>query len=159
MKESVLDVLMYLFEHYLDDDEVDVDSDRESLNLELVDAGFAEAEVLKAFTWLEGLTNDDEVLSETRVGTTSVRVYSAEEAGRLDAECRGFLMFLEQVGVLETHTRELVIDRVMALGPELLDLEQLKWVVLMVLFNQPGKESMFSWMEDVVFDGQAGLLH
>jgi Smg protein len=159
MKESVLDVLMYLFEHYLDDDEVDVDSDRESLNLELVDAGFPEAEIHKAFTWLEGLTNDDELLSEARVGTASMRVYSHEETGRLDAECRGFLMFLEQVGVLEMHTRELVIDRVMALGNELIDLEQLKWVVLMVLFNQPGKESMFSWMEDFVFDGQPGLLH
>lgn len=159
MKESVLDVLMYLFEHYLDDDEVDVDSDRESLNLELVDAGFPEEEIHKAFTWLEGLTNDEEVTNLARMGGSSIRVYAAEEAERLDAECRGFLLFLEQVGVLETHTRELVIDRVMALGGEHIDLEQLKWVVLMVLFNQPGKESMFSWMEDFVFDGQAGMLH
>ena len=159
MKESVLDVLMYLFEHYLDDDEVDVDSDRESLNLELADAGFPEAEINKAFTWLEGLTNDEEAASLTRMGTSSVRVYAAEEVERLDAECRGFLLFLEQVGVLEMHTRELVVDRVMALGSGHIDLEQLKWVVLMVLFNQPGKESMFSWMEDFVFDGQAGMLH
>ncbi|MBS35635.1 MAG: hypothetical protein CMO26_06890 [Thiotrichales bacterium] len=159
MKESVLDVLMYLFEHYLDDDEVDVDSDRESLHQELSKAGFPQQEIQKAFAWLEGLTVGGEVSSAGRNSTQSLRVYSADEGERLDAECRGFLLFLEQVGVLETHTRELVIDRVMALECEHIDLEQLKWVVLMVLFNQPGKESMASWMEDFVFDGQAGLLH
>ena len=81
------------------------------------------------------------------------------DADQIDAQCRGFLLFLEQVSVLDTHTRELVIDRVMALDSDGIDLEQLKWVVLMVLFNQPGKESMFTWMEDFVFDGEAGRLH
>ena len=61
--------------------------------------------------------------------------------------------------MLDSITRELVIDRVMALDTETIDLEQLKWVVLMVLFNQPGKEPLYGWMEDFVFDGQAGLLH
>ena len=56
-------------------------------------------------------------------------------------------------------TRELVVDRVMALESEAIDLEQLKWVVLMVLFNQPGQETMFSWMEDFVFDREACRLH
>ena len=71
----------------------------------------------------------------------------------------GFLLFLEQVKVLDATTRELVIDRVMALGSEPIDLEQLKWVVLMVLFNQPGQEIMFSWMEDFVLDREACRLH
>ncbi len=77
----------------------------------------------------------------------------------MDAECRGFLLFLEQVKVLDATTRELVVDRVMALESESIDLEQLKWVVLMVLFNQPGQETMFSWMEDFVFDREACRLH
>jgi hypothetical protein len=55
MKESVLDVLMYLFEHYFDE-EAELESDQESLRAELVDAGFPEAEISKAFAWLEGLT-------------------------------------------------------------------------------------------------------
>ena len=36
--------------------------------------------------------------------------------------------------------------------PEEIDLDQLKWVVLMVLFNQPGRESAYAWMEDLVID-------
>ena len=69
------------------------------------------------------------------------------------------MLFLEQVGVLDGLTREFVIDRVMALEAEDLDLEQLKWVILMVLFNQPGRESVYAWMEDFVFDRAAGQLH
>ena len=34
---------------------------------------------------------------------------------KLDVESRGFLLFLEQVKVLNVETREMVIDRVMEL--------------------------------------------
>lgn len=53
----------------------------------------------------------------------------------------------------------MVIDRVMALESEEIDLEQLKWVVLMVLFNQPGREAAYAWMEDLVFDEMPGIVH
>ena len=152
MKESVLDVLMYLFEQYFDDDS-EVESDQESLRHELVEAGFPEAEITKAFAWLEGLSSDDAATTAVQVNATPAsRVYTDEESERLDLECRGFLLFLEHARVLDSTTRELVIDRAMALDAEDMDLEQLKWVVLMVLFNQPGKEAVFSWMEDFVLD-------
>jgi Smg protein len=63
------------------------------------------------------------------------------------------------MGVLDSATREMVIDRVMALDSDEVDLEQVKWVVLMVLFNQPGHEAAVAWMEDLVLDERAGLLH
>lgn len=160
MKENVLDVLIYLFEHYLDD-ETDVESDRESLQGDLAEAGFPDAEISKAFAWLEGLAADPEA-APCNGGNDNgaLRVYTTEECERLDVECRGFLMFLEQVGVLDMVTRELVVDRVMALDTNGIDLEQLKWVVLMVLFNQPGRESVYAWMEDLVFDHRVdSLLH
>jgi Smg protein len=60
-------------------------------------------------------------------------------------------MFLEQHGVLDAHQRELVLDRAMALEQDELDLDDLKWVVLMVLFNQPGSEAALAWMETQIF--------
>jgi Smg protein len=45
-----------------------------------------------------------------------------------------------------------VIDRLLALDTDELDLEQVKWVVLMVLSSQPGQELAYSRMEDLVFD-------
>jgi Smg protein len=159
MKETVLDVLMYLFEHYFDDD-TELDSDRESLRQELVEAGFPEGEIGKAFEWLEALTAED-AGGEPLEGDVlpAMRVYTHDESERLDLECRGFLLFLEQVRVLDATTRELVIDRIEALEGEDIDLEQLKWVVLMVLFNQPGKEAVCAWMEDFVLDKASGRLH
>ena len=86
MKESVLDVLMYLFEHYFDDD-TELDSDRESLKQELVEAGFPESEISKAFEWLEGLTAEDAVVEPREGdGPCATRVYTSEECERLDLE-------------------------------------------------------------------------
>ena len=47
----------------------------------------------------------------------------------------------------------------MALKTDEFDLGQLKWVILMVLFNQPGEEAAYAWMEDLVFDSLTGYLH
>ena len=55
--------------------------------------------------------------------------------------------------------RELVIDRLLALDSEKIDTEQVKWVVLMVLFSQPGQEQAYQRMEDLVFEGQSDALH
>ena len=40
-----------------------------------------------------------------------------------------------------------------------IDTEQVKWVVLMVLFSQPGQEQAYQRMEDLVFEGQSDSLH
>lgn len=158
MKENVLDVLMYLFQNYMGND-TDIDPDRESMETELLEAGFPSREIAQAFEWLDGLVARQEtpvmVLNEER----SFRMYTPQELARLDVECRGFLLFLEQAGVLSCETRELVIDRVMALGTDDIDLNQLKWIILMVLFNYPNQEEAYAWMEDLIFEEVTGYLH
>ena len=159
MKETMLDVLMYLFENYLED-EIEVDSDQAKLRAALAEAGFPQEEIDKAFHWLESLaSHEDSSSPRTAPHSLNVRVFVDEELNRMDVDCRGFLLFLEQTGVLDANTRELVVERVMALETDAIDLEQLKWVVLMVLFNQPGKEDAYAWMEDLVLDRESGRLH
>ena len=68
-------------------------------------------------------------------------------------------MYLEQIGILSPDQRELVIDRVMALDSEEIDVEQIKWVVLMVLFSQPGQETAYARMEDLVFEDRVSEAH
>jgi len=159
MKEDVLDVLMYLFENYMDDD-IAMDEDPEILKDQLLEAGFLSTEINKALTWLEDLATQ-QASSEPRPVHTgrSIRVFHPAEEKRLDVECRGFLMFLEQMGVLNSTSRELVIDRIMALESPDIDLDQVKWVVLMVLFNQPGLEEAFIWMENMVMEEFQQPLH
>ena len=162
MKESILDVLLYLFEHYLADD-ADLVRDRDALKSgplfdELGQAGFSPAEINKAFEWLDALATQRPAASPARIGGPT-RVYADAELDRLDMECRGFLMFLEQHGVLDAGQRELVVDRAMALEQDEMDLDDLKWVVLMVLFNQPWSEAAYAWMETQMFADEPEPVH
>ena len=91
--------------------------------------------------------------------STAVRLYDRIEQERLDSQCRGYLLHLEQVGILTPAQRELVIDRLLALGTDDIDIEQIKWVVMMVLFSQPGQEQAYARMEDLVFADDPGWLH
>ncbi len=157
MKETILDVLLYLFENYFYEDP-DAVRDRESLQAGLIQAGFSPTEITKAFDWLDELASErPDVGSPAEVGP--VRVYAEAEEARLDRECRGFLLSLERNGVLDATRRELVLDRVMALDSEEIDIDDLKWVVLMVLFNQPGQEAAFAWMENHMFEDGGEPLH
>lgn len=162
MKENMLDILMYLFEHCLDS-ETGIMPEESVLRGHLDDAGFQHREIEKAFAWLEELANAREHNFQDQFGSDrpgrSIRVYADQEQARLDRECRGFMLFLEQTGVLDPVNRELVIDRAMALESGEIDLPQLKWVILMVLFNQPGQEAALAWMEDLLFDGISEHLH
>lgn len=159
MKETVFDVLMYLFDNYFEDD-YEISSDQETLKYELIQAGFADNKINKAFDWLEGLAMQKDFIQPGKLSENkSLRIFNDREIEKLNIECRGFVLFLEQAGVLDAHDRELVIDRVMALGADEIDLQQLKWVVLMVLLNQPGKEAAFTWMEDIVLDEVNSGLH
>jgi Smg protein len=157
MKETILDVLLFLFENYFYDDP-DAVRDRDSLQNGLIQAGFSPTEISKAFDWLDELANQRPILAEPRANGP-VRVFVEAELDRLDRECLGFLMFLEQHGVLDGDQRELVIDRAMALDQEEVDLDDLKWVVLMVLFNQPGAEAAFAWMENQIFGDDPEPVH
>ncbi len=158
MKENVLDVLMYLFETYMDADD-DPEPDRSILRMELEEAGFRDKEINDALEWLDGLTDNPANAYGAAPTDRAIRVFDIVERERIDAECQGYIMYLEHIGILSSSQRELVIDRLMALGTEEIDIEQIKWVVLMVLFSQPGQETAYARMEDLVFDDTTGLLH
>jgi Smg protein len=157
MKENVLDLLIYLFENYMNADEVN-HPDRDTVKRELEQAGFAEGDINRALTWLDGLSGVQ--LGKVAEATArAVRIFSSQESMRLDTDVRGYLLYLENVSILSSTQRELVIDRLMALEADEIDIEQVKWVVLMVLFSQPGQESAYAQMEDLVFEERPEAVH
>ena len=156
MKESVLDVLMYLFESFVDSED-EPEPNRNELREELEHAGFGDREIDRALDWLDGL-NSSEVESCAPQSAT-VRLFDRVEQERLDARARGYLLHLEQIGILPPLQRELVIDRLMALDTEEVDIEQIKWVVMMVLFSQPGQKQAYAQMEDLVFADDPAWVH
>src|SRR5687767_1534977 len=130
MKESILDVLLYLFEHYFTNDTAPPMGDyplgdKESLQAsplfsELTEAGFSAAEIRKAFDWLDALAEQRPDAATPRIGGPT---------------------------------------RAFALDQDELDLDDLKWVVLMVLFNQPGSEAAYAWMETQMFLDEPEPVH
>lgn len=158
MKENVLDVLMYLFESYVDTEEVP-EPDQNELRMELSRVGFGDIEIERALIWLDGLTDHQETLNYGNLSAHGTRIYNDFEHLRLDASCRGYIIYLEDTGILSPPQRELLVDRLLALESADIDVEQIKWVVLMVLFSQPGQELAYAQMEDLVFEENSGAVH
>ena len=158
MKENVLDVLMYLFETYVDTEE-DPEPDQNELRAELSRAGFADAEIERALDWLDGLTDEQHSFAFSKQAAHGTRIYNEVEESRLDVACRGYIAYLEQIGILSPPQREILVDRLLALDTPDIDVEQIKWVVLMVLFSQPGQELAYARMEDLVFDEDYNTVH
>ena len=163
IKQSVVDVLMFLFERYLGDDELTetsrVTDERDSIQIRLEEMGFHNQEINQAFDWLEDLAELQDKHQFSPVNETSTRIYSNEEKKLIDIESIGFLNFLEQTNILTSVTRELILDRVVALGQPL-DAEQLKWIIMIVLHTHPGEENSLALiMEDFMFDESIDHIH
>ena len=156
MKENIFDVLIYLFENYLDDDIDLLPAGSDDIKNELIEAGFEQSEVNNAFVWLEGLTEQSIIKPNI---SYAFRIYTHQEEIKLDMECRNFLLSLEHGGILTPTIREIVIDRVMATENETISLDELKWTILMVLLSQSDDDIAFSRMEDIVYDLTPTLLH
>jgi Smg protein len=158
MVENMVDVLIYLYENYMDGD-TPPPADQNELKEELSQAGFATGEIDKALVWLDELADTVSSLDESGPADHAMRVYTQQECRHLDTESRGLLLFLEQNGILDPSSRELVIERALALDTQVLTVEELKWIVLLVLMNRPGREAAFTQMEDMVYDASPSVLH
>ncbi len=161
MKQNVVDVLMYLFENIITD-ENPIFPEHEHMFDRLEDMGFPQHEILLAFDWLEDLAelHADQLISESEqqaINTQSVRIYSELEKMLLGTDCISFLLHLEQNQVITPLSREIILDRIIALDVEL-ELEQLKWVVMIVLYSQPGEENAYAWMENLVFENNLSYM-
>ncbi|NCA68849.1 MAG: DUF494 domain-containing protein [Sphingobacteriia bacterium] len=158
MYENMVDVLIYLYENYMDG-ETSPPADQGELEDELVQAGFTPAEIEQALTWLDELAAGVERPQYHDHTLGSIRVYDEAESRKLDVDARGLLLFLEQIGILDPVSRELVIDRLLAIEHASVSLEEVKWVVLLVLMSRPGREDAFSRMEDLVYNDEPIYLH
>ena len=128
------DILVYLFENC---QQHEVSNEQERVAKKLSAAGFEESDISEALTWLAGVGRGPHRTCAPLPATgAAFRAYAPKELAKLDAECRGLLIYFEQSGILSPNTRETVIERALAATGDGLTIEQLKLVVLMVLWNQ-----------------------
>lgn len=69
------------------------------------------------------------------------------------------LMSLEHSGILDPISRELVIDRLLAIDHPQVLVEEVKWVALLVLMNRPGREEAFDQLEEMLYAEEPVYLH
>jgi Smg protein len=127
------EILVYLFEHC---QQTDLAQDSELVAKKLSAAGFEDTDISEALSWLAGVLRvphrDFAPIPDSR---NTFRAFAPKELAKLGTDCRGFLLTLEQSGILTPDLREHVIERALAATGPALSLEQLKLVVLMVLWN------------------------
>lgn len=156
-EESVLNVLMYLFQNHMQEN-CELTQDPSHIIHALEEAGFNSSAINEAINWLEALVKKDAKLLE-KPQSTSTRVFTAFEHDIIDEESLGFILSLELQGILTPETREVVINQILALETETVDVSLVKWVTLMVLFNQPGNKKELASMEFFVLDSAVSGVH
>lgn len=150
----MFEVLVFVYENYWRGDAC---PEAAHLERKLNSVGFEADEIQDALTWLNDLNlaagglqlpTPQNAVGASPVPTDakiwmpspdSMRAYTLAEQNQLGVQCLGFITFLETVGALPAHMRELVIDRAMAAPAYPLPLEDLKIIILMVFWSL-GKE-------------------
>lgn len=135
---------------------IQLNSDNEVITLELEKVGFERHEIGRALEWLAGFSH---FTTNQPIHTHSIRHYSLPELTQLKREGCGFLLYLEQIGVLDPISREIAIDRIMALDKNEINLGRIRWVVLLVLFSQPEKKAALSLLQDLTLAKAVDVRH
>jgi Smg protein len=155
----MFEILMYLFENYMKDNVV-LSADLSDVVVELEKVGFYHEDIGLALDWLQGLIEIQELIQTGAAPTQrSIRCFSFEESERLGPEGMGFLLYLEQINILDPATREIVLDRLLALDVAQVDMGRIKWVVLITLFNQPSKKAALSLLQEMVLADTVRVKH
>ena len=176
---DVLDVLLFVFEHFTEEVEMDASpilanrsvSDPDWLNDQLADAGFPENAIDGAVQWLNDLierqgeigydiTNPEQPIEHgLKTAAGSFRILAEQERMRLTPSSQSLLLYMEQSGILNATQRELLLERLLALGVSPLNEERLKWLTLIVLSNQPAQAEAFSRTEALIYEDEPSTLH
>lgn len=157
----MFDILIYLFETYAYS-ALSSFIKYDHVIQDLLDVGFQKKDIYNTLNWLQNLSYYKKILNspiKISYQTISTRIYTSEESFKLNVDCRGFMLFLEELEILTLDVREIIIERIMALDINELDLEDLKWIVLIILFNIPGCETAYHKLESLLFNCTEKLIH
>ena len=152
LKEDFLDVLLYLFEYYSEDPVRETRSNTE-IKKHLMGAGFEDDVINHAMDWVAIFRSPADSAEITIPQSLSVRIFSNEEKSLLDDECQNYIIRLERFGLLTPQKRELLIDKLTSIGFEPMDIEVVKALSILMLFQEPSVEvKLHAYDGDDMFD-------
>jgi len=151
----MFDILLFLFESYFDAGSC---PEPNRLSAKLTAAGFEEEDINQALNWLSGLRELSNATYPESINHSGLRCYTDFEAERMSEEGLRFIAFWEHNKIITPIEREMIIDRVVALGRDKLAVDKVKLIALMVLWNQ--HEDLDPLLiEDLLTPTEAAQLH
>jgi Smg protein len=156
----MFDILVYVFENYLPE----ACPEPDALARKLSAVGFEQDAIVQALRWLEGLEEADEARFQVLPQPGTHRLFDEDEMDRISPECRGFLAFLELAGAIDPLTREMILERAMAVDPAgvtTISLGKFKVIVLMVMWRRqlPFDNLVFEDLLDDEDENTPPLMH
>jgi uncharacterized protein Smg (DUF494 family) len=123
------------------------DKSHKDLDQELMMRGYSPEEIERAVFWY---SSRGEIAEEEKIelhSKNSIRVLSEWERLSLCNDCYGYLLRLLNLGIVSGEQFEKIIARAIPVGPEKIQLGDVKIIACSVIFNrEPGE------FEDDVFD-------
>lgn len=129
----MFDILLFLFESYFDAGSY---PEPKRLSAKLSAAGFEEEDISQALAWLSGLHALSGAAYPAAINRSGLRCYTDFECRHISTEGLRFITFWEHNKLITPIEREMIIDRVVALGRDKLPVDKVKLIALMVLWNQ-----------------------
>jgi len=153
----MFDLLVYMFEKYLSSKN---NLDFANMTTELEAAGFNNKDIESALDWFTELKEMSEKIpqSHSLKLNNKLRIYTAKEKEKFSFDGLGFILFLEQAHVLNSVEREIIIDRAMALNQNIINIDEVRWIVMMTLWNN-GRENDYLFVEDSLYRTEQLILH
>jgi Smg protein len=109
------------------------------LDHELEELGYSSKEIEQAMFWLSSQHRSN-IPGLAGVSKPSHRVLSPWEAACLDSEAYGYLLRLQNLGIIDQEQFERIVTRILPIGGEKLPLGELKTLAGSVIFNVGGEE-------------------
>ncbi|CAM4462081.1 MAG: Protein Smg [Legionellaceae bacterium] len=154
----MLEILLLLFQNFLENKSKISSTDDKKVKLEL--ALPKELNLEKMQDFFDFIKTEEFVeLSKSINNSKGIRCFNFEETLHLTSQARGFLHFIEQLGIINPFSRELIIEQAMDLDEREINLEKMQNLVLMLLFTQPEHKEALALMESYFIKSQPMLLH
>jgi len=116
------------------------DKTYKDLDQELMMRGYTQEEIERAVVWYatrDDILEDDQVVQH---GRNSFRVLSDWERMSLSSDCYAYLLRLLNLGIVDGGQFEKIIARAIPVGPEKVQLSDVKAIACSVIFNkEPGE--------------------
>lgn len=147
----MMDVLVYVFENYMTEQyNIEETDHRQQIIHSLQKIGFSPGLIEEALMWLQQVSRTpDDVIQPSN---TAFRHFSQKEQHILGEEGIEFIEYLVAQGILDNHSLELLIDGLLYLKADNLEVDDLQWLALIILFSQPDQEQAFVDLERLLFD-------